>query len=90
MLDLRTCKLAKGKLANGDAFIEVIEERSNESQFSIRFDDSAEFTRWGNVLVESIKSDKYMRQIQILDPLKKQEEAKRQTDEIAEVQSRRS
>ena len=87
---MRTCKLQKGTLANGDKFIEVIEEATGESQFSIRFDNSDEFTRWGNVLVESIKSDQYMRQIQILDPLQKQLEAKRQMDELAESQSRRS
>ena len=51
-------------MANGERFIEIKDKNNEVVLVTLR--DLDEFLAWGNVFVESIKSDRELRQIQIV------------------------
>lgn len=56
----------------------------------IAFKTDEEFQKWGLVLVESVKSDEELRQLQVIEPMQRQMEEQRRLDELQEIQSRKS
>ena len=67
MVDLRNTSVSRGKLANGDRYIEITD---NEEVIQVLFEDPDEFRKWGIIFVESIKKDDDLRQSQIIEPLR--------------------
>ena len=82
MIDLRTCKLKRGKLTDGKVFFEIRDMATDEFYLAIKFDTERQFKQWGAVLVESTRSDQQIRQVQILTPYQRQQEEKKKIEEL--------
>ena len=70
--DLRKSTVNRGRRDNGDYFSQIT--APNEDVVKVSFKTKEEFQKWGLVVVESIKSDNELRQLQVIEPMQRQME----------------